>query len=117
MREDIKNTGNGILIEMPTGTEIKLEEAGIILWIPKEAVGLYVEAKILDENDKVVKVKKTFSVSQIQKMRKDFLDNVIDGDDYDAVYCLTEKALEDLLDAGLEFAGEEAKGEKEIENQ
>lgn len=80
-------------------TTIELEEMNIFLKIPKEAVALEVTASLLDTNGRVMKVKNSLSVSGIRDRRQDFLDNVVDGDDYDARYVLTEegrKYLEQL---------------------
>lgn len=73
------------------GTAIELEEMNIILKIPKEAVALEVTASLLDEDGKLMRVKTKLSVSEIRDRRQDFLDNVEDGDDYDARYVLTDE--------------------------
>ena len=80
---------------------IELEEMNIFLRIPKEAVALEVTASLLMDG-KVQKVKNSLSVSDIQDRRQDFLDNVEDGDDYDARYVLTEegKAYLESLEGG-----------------
>ena len=81
---------------------VELEEMNIFLRIPKEAVALEVTASLLDGNGKVQKVKTSLSVSDIRDRRQDFLDNVEDGDDYDARYVLTEegKAYLESLEGG-----------------
>ena len=70
---------------------IELEEMNIFLRIPKEAVALEVTASLLSETGKVQKVSTKLSVSDIRDRRQDFLDNVEDGDDYDARYVLTDE--------------------------
>ena len=70
---------------------IELEEMNIFLRIPKEAVALEVTASLLSEAGKVQKVSTKLSVSDIRDRRQDFLDNVEDGDDYDARYVLTDE--------------------------
>ena len=71
--------------------EVTLEEMNILLRVPESAVALEVKATILDEDGETVNVSKKLSVKDIFKSRKDFLDNVEDGDDYDALYVLTDK--------------------------
>jgi len=68
----------------------------IFLRIPKEAVALEVTSSLLDEDGKVMKVSTKLSVSDIREKRQDFLDNVEDGDDYDARYVLTDEGMEYL---------------------
>ena len=70
----------------------ELEEYNIILSIPKAAADLTVTAKFI-EGDKVVTAEKHMTVAEIHEARQAFLDNVEDGDDYDARYALTEKGL------------------------
>lgn len=82
---------------------VELQEVNIILRIPENAASLEVSASLVDVNGKLVKVKKKLSVQDIFKARQDFLDNVEDGDDYDARYVLTEEGkayLEELLRNG-----------------
>lgn len=75
---------------------IELEEMNIFLRIPKEAVALEVTASLLDGDGKVMKVSTKLSVSDIRERRQDFLDNVEDGDDYDARYVLSDEGREYL---------------------
>lgn len=85
------------------GKTIELEEINIILRIPKEAVALEVTAFLLDEDGELMKVSTKHTVSGIRDMRQAFLDNVEDGDDYDARYVITDDGLEYLK--SLEEAG------------
>lgn len=75
---------------------IELEEMNIFLRIPKEAVALEVTASLLDADGKVMKVGTKLSASDIHDRRRDFLDNVEDGDEYDALYVLTDEGREYL---------------------
>ena len=70
---------------------LKLDEMCIILRIPENAVGLTVKAAIAVDND-IVKVKKKLDYDDIQDARTAFLDNVEDGDDFDAHFVLTDEA-------------------------
>ena len=85
-------------------TEIlELDEMNVIIRIPKAAASVTVNAVIIDENDKAVKVSRKLSADDIRKARQDFLDNVVLGDDYDARFVLSEegkKYLERLKDGG-----------------
>ena len=71
--------------------EIELDEINIILRIPENAAELSISAKLLDKKGKPMEVSRTLSVQDIFKARRDFLDNVPDGDEYDAKYVLTEE--------------------------
>ena len=75
---------------------IEPEEMNIFLRIPKEAVALEVTASLLDADGKVMKVGTKLSASDIHDRRRDFLDNVEDGDEYDALYVLTDEGREYL---------------------
>ena len=74
---------------------VELEEENIILKIPKNTIGLTVEALILDENEATQKVHKKLGLSDVRECRQKFLDNLID-DDYDCTYVLTDKGRECL---------------------
>lgn len=90
---------------MKHGDEIQIEDMGVILRIPKEAVRLEMTVLILDEDGNLQEVCAEFSVSDIREARQAFLDNVEFGDDYDAMWQLTEKGRRQL---------EEMKGTKEL---
>lgn len=75
---------------------VELEEMNIILRIPKSAASVTVNAVLIDENDKTVKVSRRLSAEDIRSARQDFLDNVENGDDYDAHYVLTDEGREYL---------------------
>ena len=81
---------------MKSGDEVQLEDMGVILRIPKEAVRLEMTVLILDEDGNLQKVCAEFSASDIREARQAFLDNVEMGDDYDAVWGLTEKGRREL---------------------
>lgn len=77
---------------------IELDLINIILPIPKQTVSMELTVKIMD-GDKIQTVCKPFTISDIHDMRQNFLDNVEFGDDYDAVYTITEEGkryLEEL---------------------
>jgi hypothetical protein len=79
--------------------EIELEQQNVIIKIPVDAVKLTITAKILGDNDTLQTVSADLGLKDIQEARSAFLDNVEFGDDYDAVYVLTEKGrayLEEL---------------------
>ena len=71
--------------------EVELEEMPIILHIPKDSVAIELISTMFDENGELMRVSRKISVSEIYKYRQDFLDNVEFGDEYDAVYTLTEE--------------------------
>ena len=73
--------------------ELELREMNIILRVPENAAALEVTAQFIDENGELVKVARKLSVQDIFKARQDFLDNVEDGDDYDAEYVVTDEGI------------------------
>lgn len=75
---------------------MEVEEMNIILRIPKDAASLTVTAVLIGKDDKVVKVGRRLSADDIRSARQAFLDNVEDGDDYDARYVLTDEGREYL---------------------
>ncbi len=76
--------------------EVELQEMNIILKIPENAVFLEVKASLMDENGQLMNVMKKLPVQDIFKARQDFLQNVEDGDEYDARYVLTDEGMEYL---------------------
>lgn len=75
---------------------VELEEMNIICRIPKTAASVTVNAVVINEDDKTVKVSRRLSAEDIRAARQDFLDNVEGGDDYDARYVITDEGLEYL---------------------
>lgn len=69
---------------------IELDLINIILPIPKQTVSMKLTVKVMD-GDTIQTVYKPFTISDIHDMRQNFLDNVEFGDDYDAVYTITEE--------------------------
>ena len=69
---------------------IELDLINIILPIPKQTVSIDLTVKVMD-GDTIQTVYKPFTISDIHDMRANFLDNVAFGDDYDAVYTITEE--------------------------
>ena len=53
-------------------------------------------ASLMDENGQLMNVMKKLPVQDIFKARQDFLQNVEDGDEYDARYVLTDEGREYL---------------------
>ena len=82
---------------------IELEEMNVIIKIPKDSARLEIRSYIFDEDGEVTKVGNAYNAEDIRRARADFLDNVEFGDDYDAVYTLT--------DLGLEIAEQIKRGE------
>lgn len=81
---------------------IELDEMNVIVQIPKCAADLVLEVQYFDSEGKTVKVKAHYDNEMIQEARKDFLDNVEDGDDYDVRYAITDYGREWLrrIEAG-----------------
>lgn len=65
---------------------------GIITKIPEGAASIRMEIGLVDTSGVKRKCIAQFNKDDIDSMRQDFLDNVEFGDDYDAVYILTDKA-------------------------
>ena len=76
--------------------EVELQEMNIILKIPENAIFLEVKASLMNENGQLMNVMKKLPVQDIFKARQDFLQNVEDGDEYDARYVLTDEGREYL---------------------
>ena len=70
--------------------EIELDLMNIITKIPKEAVEVRIDATIYHDG-KLEIVHTGMNMDEIREARQDFLDNVEAGDDYDAIYTLTEE--------------------------
>ena len=81
-------------IDFNPGDTVELEEYNLIIKIPRESIKLEIKAVFLDDNDELATVCKTLKLRDIQEARKDFLENVEDGDDYDARYVLTDEGRE-----------------------
>ena len=75
---------------------IELEEMNVILRIPVSAASVTVIALLIDENDEPVKVTRRLSAEEIRSARQVFLDNVTDGDDYDARFVITDEGKDYL---------------------
>lgn len=82
---------------------IELEETNVILKIPKDAFALKLIAYVPNGEEKPHKCEKDLSLQELIAARKDFLENVEFGDDYDAKYVLSEEGkryLEELRASG-----------------
>ena len=69
---------------------VELEQMGVILRIPKGCKKLTLTA-IIEQDGKEMSVSTTLKKKALKTARKDFLDNVEFGDDYDEVYALTDE--------------------------
>lgn len=79
---------------MEEAKEIELDEINIIVKIPKDAARITINAVVLDNDGSPLGVSKTLNPEDIRQARQDFLDNVEDGDDYDALVVLTDAGRE-----------------------
>lgn len=75
--------------------ELDCELINIIVKVPKETVTCRFMAKLLQDG-KLVEAHMEMTPEEFRQARQDFLDNVEDGDDFDKVYVLTEKAKREL---------------------
>lgn len=71
--------------------ELELEQYNIIVKIPVDAIKVSITAKMLNDKDEIVSVCNDMNMKDIYEARTAFLENVEDGDDFDARYVLTEK--------------------------
>ena len=78
--------------------ELDCELINIIVKVPAETVACGFTAKLLQDG-KLVEAHMEMSPEEFRQARQDFLDNVEEGDEYDRVYVLTDKAKREL---GLE---------------
>ena len=76
--------------------EIELEEMNIIVKVPKDALKVTIKVQGPGYDGEIIKAKKKLLKTDIDAARKDFLDNVEDGDDFNAKYVVTEKGKEYL---------------------
>lgn len=78
--------------------EYKGELINIIVKVPENTVACRFTAKMLDDG-KLVEAHMDMTPEEFRQARQDFLDNVDGGDEYDALYALTEegKAYADKL--------------------
>ena len=74
-----------------TNSEYTGEMINIIMKIPKNTVMIETEVTAMKDDGNMFTATNIMTVGDIFEARKDFLDNVEAGDDYDAVYELTEK--------------------------
>lgn len=84
--------------------ELELEEINVILKIPKNTTKLKITTTILHEGEEQ-KVKKKLNQEDIIEARRDFLDNVEDGDHYDDLFVITDEGkryLESLKNNNME---------------
>lgn len=77
--------------------KIELEQQYVMLQIPKGTLKLEIIATMFGEvnkNTKLVEVSRELNIDEIFQARQDFLEYV--GDDFDAVYTLTDEGREYL---------------------
>ena len=72
------------------------ELINIIVKVPENTVACKFTATMITDDGKLQDAEMTMNATDFRQARQDFLDNVEGGDDYDAVYTLTEKAKREL---------------------
>ena len=82
--------------ERVENTEFGGQMMNIILDIPDSTFHLDVVAKMIDDDESTKIVTARLGLADIRRMRQDFLDNVAGGDDYNAVYTLSEQGRKRL---------------------
>ena len=78
---------------------VELNEINIFAKIPENTARLTLTVQYFDDDGNPQKAQKVMNAEDIRHARKDFLDYVEDGDDYDARYVITEEGkrwLEEL---------------------
>ena len=70
------------------------DQIHIIITIPKSTASLKISATMIDSDGKTSEAYSIMTPDDIRTARQGFLDNVEGGDDFDAVYTLTEKGKE-----------------------
>ena len=81
-----------------TGAEYKGGMMHVILEIPDAAYHLDIVAKTIDDEENSQIITTRMGLADIRQARRDFLDNVEAGDEYNAVWEITQKGLESLKD-------------------
>lgn len=79
-----------------TGTDYKGGMMHVILEIPDAAYHLDIVAKTVDDEENSQIVTTRMGLADIRQARQDFLENVAAGDEYNAVWGITQKGLESL---------------------
>ena len=72
---------------------LDLDLINIIAQIPANTSRLTLTAQYFDSDGNPVKVASVMNASDLYEARKDFLENVEDGDDYNVRYAVTEEGL------------------------
>ena len=86
--------------------EVELEEMNIIIKVPKDALKVTIKVQVPGFDGEIIKAKKKLTKTDIDAARKDFLDNVEDGDDFNAKFVVTEKGTEYLKQLQSKEEGE-----------
>jgi hypothetical protein len=87
--------GMSMAENMELQQELDCELINIIVKVPENTVACGFTAKML-MNGELKEAHMDMTPEEFRQARKDFLDNVEEGDDYDQVYVLTEKAKREL---------------------
>ena len=68
----------------------------IIVKVSENTVACKFTATMITDDGKLQDAEMKMNAEEFRQARQDFLDNVEDGDDYDMVYVLTDKAKREL---------------------
>ena len=81
------------------------DEVPIIIGMPRNAIKADITVTIMEgDEDEIVKAVKHLSIGDIRDLRNDFKEFI--GDDWDALYELTEEARNDMLNRRQEMSDE-----------
>ena len=89
MAEEMKRT-------MELQQELDTELIHIIVQVPKDAVSVSFNAKLL-RGGKLIDAHMDMTPEEFRQARQDFLDEVEAGDEYDKLWVLTDKAKKELV--------------------
>jgi hypothetical protein len=76
--------------------ELDCELINIIVKVPENTVACKFTATMITDDGKLQDAEMKMNATEFRQARQDFLENVDGGDDYDAMYTLTEKAKREL---------------------
>lgn len=82
--------------ERITSKEYKGGMMHVILEIPNAAYHLDIVAKTIDDEENSQIITTRMGLADIRQARQDFLENVAAGDEYNAVWGITQKGLESI---------------------
>lgn len=72
------------------------ELINIIVKVPQNTITCKFSATMITDDGKLQEAHMKMNAEEFRQARQDFLDNVEEGDDYDRMYVLTEKAKREL---------------------